>query len=244
MTNEEVKDDLKKMYNDKAGVYCEDYSTEAGKYFMKRKIKTALKLGGFKNGSKLLEVGCADGPYTFEFAKMGFSMTGVDLSPECINYVSEKAKKDGKKNLKFIACDAEDLSIFSDNSFDGVISFSCLRYLPNPQKAINEIYRVVKKGENVVIDFPNKRSPWFKGLKPLLLHTSHIHDHHYSTKEVKEFLKKAGFQDIVTKTILYTPKIIDSKTLKIMKVVDKVGEKPPFNTFASIIMCKGKKPDS
>ena len=32
-----------------------------------RKIKTALDLGGFNKGDNILEVGCANGVYTFEF---------------------------------------------------------------------------------------------------------------------------------------------------------------------------------
>lgn len=237
-----VKDDLKKKYDKEAEIYDKDYSTLAGNYFMWRKIKTALFLGSFKKGSRILEVGCANGPYTFELGKLGFEMTGLDLSPECIKYANEKAKKIGINNIEFIEGDAENLAMFSDNAFDGVVSFSCLRYVPNPQKAVNEIFRVVKKHNAVVLDFPNKRSPWFNYLKPWLMGGGHIHDHHYSTREANSFLQKAGFREIRVKRILFTPKSINPGLLRVMKGIDIIGEAPILNQFAAIIMCTGKKP--
>jgi len=145
-------------------------------------------------------------------------------------------------NVKFLVGDAERLSMFSDNTFDGVISFSTLRYVPNPQKAINEIFRVIKKGKSAVVDFPNKRSPWFNYLKPLLTGETHIHDNQYSTSECKMFLKNAGFREVKAKRILYTPKSTPSYLLGVMKGVDFIGERMPvINEFAAIIMCRGIK---
>jgi len=126
---------------------------------MMRKIKTALDLGGFNKGDNLLEVGCAKGVYTFEFAKMGFDMTGQDLSVKNIEVAKERAEAMNNNNVNFIVGDAEDLSTFSDNTFDGVTLFSALRYVPNPQNAINEIFRVLKKGKSAVVDFVGERMP-------------------------------------------------------------------------------------
>jgi len=239
---DKVKSDLVELYDKSAESYDLEYQTSAGRYFMMGKIKTALDLGGFNKGDNILEVGCANGVYTFEFARMGFDMTGLDLSPKNIEVAKERAKKMNINNVKFLVGDAERLSMFSDNTFDGAISFSTLRYVPNPQKAINEIYRVIKKGKSAVVDFPNKRSPWFNYLKPLLTGETHIHDNQYSTSECKMFLKNAVFRDVKAKRILYTPKSTPSYLLGVMKVVDFIGERMPvINEFAAIIMCRGIK---
>lgn len=238
---DEVKDDLRDQYDREAEVYDKCYESPAGNYFMWRKIRTALYLASFQEGSHLLEVGSASGAYTFEFAKLGFRMTGLDLSPECVKYAAEKARRLRVSNVEFVLGDAEDLSMLPDNTFDGVVSFSCLRYVPNPQLAVNEIFRVVRERGEVVVDFPNKISPWFKYLKPLLTGNTHIHDHHYSTREVRAFLQRSGFQEIRMKRILYTPKFIGPTLLKGMKCADFVGELPPLNHFAAIIMCRGRK---
>lgn len=50
------------------------------------------------------------------------------------------------KEIRFIKGDAEDLKEFEDNTFDlYTISFG-LRNVPNTQKALNEAFRVLKKG--------------------------------------------------------------------------------------------------
>jgi ubiquinone/menaquinone biosynthesis C-methylase UbiE len=209
---------------------------------MKRKIKTALMLGDFAKGSHILEIGCADGVYTFEFIKLGFRVTGLDLSPACVAFASQKASSLNVKDVSFIVGDAEELCQFPDNTFDGAISFSTLRYVPNPQKAINEIFRVVKKNKIAVCDFPNRISPWFNYLKPWLSRGRHIHDHSYFTHEIEKFFYNAGFREIVAKRILYTPKFIGPVALAFMKIIDRVGELAPLDNLATIIMCRGKKP--
>ena len=241
MDNHRIKSDLEKMYDATATIYGLEYQSPAGYYFMYRKIKTVLELGGFSKGDELLEVGCANGPYTFELVRQGFKMTGLDLSKKNIEEANKKAKINNTKDIKFIAGDAENLSI-QDNAFEGIISLSTLRYVPNPQKAINEMYRVVQKGKNIVVDFPNKRSPWFNYLKPWLMGKKHIHDHQYTTNEIKQMLQNAGFREIEAKRILYTPKSTPSAVLGFMKGIDFIGERLPLiNEFAAIIVCKGRK---
>jgi len=240
-SNHKIKSDLEKMYDATASIYGLEYQSPAGYYFMWRKIKTVLYLGGFSEGDELLEVGCANGPYTFELARFGFKMTGLDLSVKNIEEANKRAKVNDISNVKFIVGDAENL-LFQDNTFEGIISLSTLRYVPNPQKAIKEIYRVVQKGKNIVIDFPNKRSPWFNYLKPWLMGKKHIHDHQYTANEIKQMLQNAGFREIEAKRILYTPKATPSAMLGFMKGVDFIGERLPFiNEFAAIIVCKGRK---
>jgi len=240
--NSKIKEDLKRMYDLKAETYGSIFEDPAGRHFMTRKLNTALSLGSFEKGMQILEIGCANGSFTFELAKLGFRMTGLDLSSQCIQYAKEKSKKSGIQNIDFVEADAEDLSIFSDNTFDGVISFSTLRYIPNVQQAVNEIFRVVKHKKSIVIDFPNKRSPWFRYLKPFLTGSSHIHDHQYSTGEAKKFMQTSGFQKIQIKRILYTPKNTKGNWLSLIKYFEKIGEMPLLNYFAAIIMCSGIKP--
>jgi len=240
-TDAQVKSDLRQMYDELAPRYDELYHTPAGQYFMNRKIGSMMQLAAFPTGSRLLEVGCADGVYTLELARRGYQVTGLDLSPECVRTATLKAQRAGLSGASFVAGDAESLAQFEDNSFDGVFSFSALRYVPNPAQAIREIYRVAKPGGRAVVDFPNKWSPWFTILKPMLTGETHIHDHQYATGQVKHMLQAAGFQQITARRILYTPKTIPGWLLPIMKVVDVVGELPGFNQIASIVIAGGRK---
>jgi len=129
MTTEAIKGDLKKLYDERASIYGTRFGSPAGSYYLWRKINTALALAQFEKGSHILDVGCASGHYTLEFAKLGFRMTGLDLSPECTKLGLQRAKEAEIHDIEFMAGDAENLSMFLDDTFDGLISFSVTQVL-------------------------------------------------------------------------------------------------------------------
>jgi hypothetical protein len=93
-----------------------------------------------------------------------------------------------------------------------------------------------------VVDFPNKWSPWFTLMKPLVTGKTHIHDHQYTTAQIKRMLQTAGFQEVSARRILYTHKSMPDWSLPAMKTIDFIGERTPgLNLFSSIIMAKGRK---
>ena len=110
-----------------------------------RNIKTFEHLFSqidLSNVKKVLEVGCGIGVLSSYLAeKYEWEVTGIDLDPEQI----ERAKDDYGKNkyLKFLEADAKKLP-FEDNEYDLVLSSYALHHIPNWDKALNEISRVLK----------------------------------------------------------------------------------------------------
>lgn len=109
------------------------------------------KVMEFKNfrGKNLLEIGCGLGTDLLQFARGGATVTGVDLTPASIELVKRRFNLYGMKVNAKVA-DAENLP-FSDNTFDVVYSFGVLHHTPNTQKAIDEVYRVLKPGGRIII---------------------------------------------------------------------------------------------
>ena len=211
-------------------------------YFRRRKVETALNLGRFKKGSKILEVGSNMGQYTILFAEKGFEMVGIDLSDKAVDIAKKNAQMLSLKNTDYFQADAEDLSSFEDGTFDGVVSFSTLRYVPVLKKALKEIYRVTKRNGVAVLDFPNKYCPWFALLKNKFGVENHIHDHLFSAKELVSLFKKIGFCNIDTKKIMFTHYTFKPVFLNCYKLIDLIGEHTFFiKELAAIIMCKGVK---
>jgi ubiquinone/menaquinone biosynthesis C-methylase UbiE len=94
------------------------------------------------NVEKVLEVGCGIGVVASYLAKKyKWNVTGVDLDSEQV----ERAKNDNIENeyLKFFEADVTKLP-FENREFDMVLSFDVLHHIPNWDKAVDEISRVLK----------------------------------------------------------------------------------------------------
>lgn len=212
------------------------------KYFRQRKIATALNLGGFKSGGKVLEVGSNVGQNTTMLARYGLRMVGIDISDKAVEMAKKNAALQDIKNVAYFPQDVEDLNLFKEEVFDGVVSFSALRYVPDLKKALNEIYRVTKKGGTVVLDFPNRHCPWFALLKNRFGVENHIHDHFYTVRELEKLFKETGFINIETKKILFTHYTFPDKYLSIYKAADVICEHTfLIKELAAIVFCKGVK---
>jgi ubiquinone/menaquinone biosynthesis C-methylase UbiE len=218
-------------------------TSQPGLYWMQHKIQTAFTLGGFGKGDRLLEVGCTAGAYTMYLAREGFDVTGLDLSSDSIAAARVVAQAQGLSSAHFIASDVDDMREIADDAYGGAFSFSTLRYLPDPVRSLTEIRRVLRPGARVVVDFPNKYCPWFEVLKFLVGGERHIHDHTYSTGQVIEMMKAAGFVNVRAQRIIFFAKQFPGQLVSLYKLVDWIAEHTPLlNQFAGIIMCKGEKP--
>jgi len=94
-------------------------------------------------GKKVLEIGCGGGIDSIEFAKHGAIVIATDLTNEAIRVTSELAKKlDIPLTTRRVdVCHLP----FLDNSIDHIHCFGVLHHIPNVEKAISEMYRVLKE---------------------------------------------------------------------------------------------------
>jgi SAM-dependent methyltransferase len=91
-------------------------------------------------GMRLLDLCCGPGYGAGEAAARGLDAVGIDIAP---GMVAEARR--GFPGVTFHEGDAEALT-FSDGSFDAVICSFGLMHLPEPDKAIEEVFRVLKTG--------------------------------------------------------------------------------------------------
>jgi len=122
-------------------------------------LKT-FKFEQYKN-KKVLEIGVGVGTDHLELAKAGAILTGIDITPKSIELTKKNLELHGYKSNLLVA-DAENLP-FEDNSFDVVYSFGVLHHVPDTQKAIHEVYRVLKPNDKAIIALYHKYSLfWMK----------------------------------------------------------------------------------
>ncbi|NJE43221.1 class I SAM-dependent methyltransferase [Thermococcus sp. GR6] len=96
---------------------------------------------------RTLEIGVGVGK-TLPYYPPDVELHAVDAVPEMVKIAEKKARELGL-NARFYIMDAEKLE-FPSESFDTVISSFVFCTVPNPEKAMKEIYRVLKPGGRAI----------------------------------------------------------------------------------------------
>lgn len=105
--------------------------------------KTALELNGEE--LRVLDVACGPGSLAQAAAERGAGeVVGVDFSSEML-VAAEPVASRFPGRVRFVEGDAADLPL-DDSSFDAVVIGFGLLHLPHPQSALEEAFRVLKKG--------------------------------------------------------------------------------------------------
>lgn len=101
-------------------------------------------------GEKVLEVGVGIGTDLVQYAENGSIVWGIDIASNIIDFTKANLQRLGlDANLEVAS--ADDLP-YSNNEFDLVFCFGVLHHIPNTEKAIKEIYRVLKpKGKAIIM---------------------------------------------------------------------------------------------
>src|SRR5690554_3628402 len=146
------------IFDQEAKHYDAWYQSKMGGYVDEAETGCALRLFRVKPGMKVLEIGCGTGNFSIKLARLGCKVTGVDISAEMLKEAKDKARSQGL-DIEFHLMDVYDLS-FPDEYFDGVFSMATFEFIPDPPRAMAEIFRVVKKGGLIMIGTINKDSKW------------------------------------------------------------------------------------
>lgn len=119
------------------------YGTVLDPVLASMRKRVALEIGANKS---VIDIACGTGAQLFEIAEKSTKVTGVDLSESMIGFAIKTADKRGISNADFHVCDATDLSIFQDNTFDiAILSLALHQFSPVLYKPIlNEMKRVAK----------------------------------------------------------------------------------------------------
>ena len=166
-----------------------------------------ISLMGDVKGKKLLDVGCGAGYLLEQALEKEINATGIDISETAIKKAKTRAPK-----AKLIQGIGEKLQ-FPSHSFDIVTCLGSLEHFLNPEKALKEMYRVLKRDGLVCIVLPNR---WaidaifegaFRGVS--LSHGQEL-ERFYSYQEAHDLLTGSRF-----------------------KIIKALGYNRPYSTYVS-----------
>jgi ubiquinone/menaquinone biosynthesis C-methylase UbiE len=110
---------------------------------------------------RVLDIGTGPGrlPIAIATKDMYIRVSGLDLSQDMVKIATGLVAKKGLTNVDFKTGNAMELP-FEDREFDLVISTLSFHHWKEPDKALDEIYRVLREGgEAWIYDIPKKANP-------------------------------------------------------------------------------------
>ncbi len=123
-------------------VWAENVDAEAG-------VRFGTALGEAARG-RLIDVACGPGVVTAALAPNAACIVAFDATDEMLDKVRARCAKASLRNVAFKSGDAENLP-FADAEFDGAVTRAAVHHFADPQRAFDEMFRVLRPGGAVVV---------------------------------------------------------------------------------------------
>lgn len=114
--------------------------------------KYAVKISGFKNNDKILDLCAGTGEMSLIIIKnTGCKVTLADFSSSMLNIAKNKISNAGFSNLaQYVETNIRSLP-FDNHAFDGAVLAFSLRNLPYLEETLKEIQRVIMPGGKLIL---------------------------------------------------------------------------------------------
>lgn len=137
--------DVEDYYNEKAPFYDGEYKTPF--FDLYRAITWENMKKFLPDKGVILDAGGGTGEWAIKLAEKGYSVVMADISRGMLRQARLKLEEKGIKNVVVQHLDIKDMSFFQDETFDMVLAQGdVLSYCGDAEKAVKELYRVVKTG--------------------------------------------------------------------------------------------------
>lgn len=137
----------------------------------------------------IADLGAGEGTLSQLLARSARKVIAVDNAPKMVQFGKKVAKQNGFKNLEYRLGDIEKPPI-EDSSVDIALLSQALHHASSPQQAIDAAFRILKpKGKILILDLNSHNYEQAKKLYADVWLG-------FSSIELHEFLRKAGFQHL------------------------------------------------
>lgn len=176
----------------------DDYNLRPGGLSL---TKIAADAASLRESSCVLDIGCGTGvSISYLYRKYGCHVTGIDISEKAIETAAGKLKKD--ETIRLLTADASSLP-FKENVFDLVMMECTLTLFDDPERALKEAFRVLRKDGILYISVLTRRNTGNANTAPGISASSDnekksalIRDGLLNRSFLISFLSEIGFSDI------------------------------------------------
>jgi len=161
---------------------------------IQRKYELPLlkKLSGRLDGMVVLEIGCGQGVGTEDLLERfgARKVIAIDLDDAALRRASRRLARYGEDRVSIRFGDAASLE-FTDDSFDAVVDLAALHHVPDWQRAVREIARVLRPGGRFL--FEEVSEQWINRPHHRVLF-DHPAENRFNTRDFTAELERQGIE--------------------------------------------------
>ena len=125
-----------------------------------RSLVVGEKIAELIGRGTLLDLGCGDGAHAVPAALHGCRVIAGDISNRMLGLLLKKAERNNVPPARITPCRLNALSIpVAEASVDGVVLNSVLHLISEPERVIDEVYRVLKPGGALMMEVNSSGVP-------------------------------------------------------------------------------------
>ena len=148
-----TEESTRASYNDWHQSRITDVGTDTPWHGLIRSYLTSADI----TDARVLEIGCGRGGFACWLATRNerpASIIAADFSPAAVNIGRELSEARSIQTVSWNVADIENLP-FPNSSFGTVISAETIEHVPHPQRALDELARVLQPGGRLFLTTPN-----------------------------------------------------------------------------------------
>jgi 2-polyprenyl-3-methyl-5-hydroxy-6-metoxy-1,4-benzoquinol methylase len=173
----------------------------------------------------LLDIGCGSGSYLVQMHGLGWQVNGIELNEGACR-IAESLDLD-VLNSEFAP------GLFAPDSFDCVVMWNVVEHLPHPRLALEEIFRILKPGGQLLLATPNIESLqfslfgtyWFNLEAPRHLHL-------FGVTTLTRLIHSIGFERMRVAYCSHSNGFLESLLFVLREKIGRsfgIGERNPIN---------------
>jgi len=111
-----------------------------------------LRLLEIPREAKVLDLGVGPGWTSLFLSRIGYRVTGLDISPEMIRIARERAARE-RADVRFLVADMENFEL--NEKFDGILVYDALHHCINVGAIFKKCFEHLKSGGKLLLAEPN-----------------------------------------------------------------------------------------
>lgn len=193
---------------------------------LERVVKAVLDTANGRPGAKAVDLGCGTGSLALALAHQGVEVTAVDISPEMVAQLREKAALEGLSGVSCLVCPIEQFDL-PQGSVDLVVSNYALHHLRDQDKEelVRRALGWLRPGGRLVVGdmmFGRGKSPrdwaiiatkvrvlarrgpagWWRVAKNIVRFGLRVQERPVDMQAWESYFRRAGFSDVVVRPVV------------------------------------------